>query len=114
MEIIKFWEHVNVPVSQAELNVVLIAHVREPRGHMNIRQLQCSETERFTIDEFNEIYQGIVDAGYFVQAVYFNEIDFITDYIEHPERYKSSLIYTLARNGLGDNKKTIIPSFCVL
>lgn len=114
MEIIKFWEHVNVPVSQAELNVVLIAHIREPRGHMNIRQLQCSETERFTIDEFNEIYQGIVDAGYFVQAVYFNEIDFITDYIEHPERYKSSLIYTLARNGLGDNKKTIIPSFCEL
>ena len=52
MEIIKFWEHVNVPVSQAELNVVLIAHVREPRGHMNIRQLQyfvdLSETLNFT------------------------------------------------------------------
>jgi len=84
MEIIKFWERVKVPVSQAELNVVLIAHVREPRGHMNITQLQCSETERFSIDEFNEIYQGVVDAGYFVQAVYFNEIEFITDYIERP------------------------------
>ena len=112
MEILKFWEQVHVPVSQAALNVVLIAHVREPRGYMNISQLQCSETERFSIDEFNEIYQGIVVAGYFVQAIYFNEIDFITDYIEHPKRYKSSLIYTLARNGLGDNKKTIIPSFC--
>ena len=114
MNFFKFWEHVHLPVSQAELNVVLIAHVREPRGQMNTSQLQCSETERFSIDEFNEIYQGIVVAGYFVQAVYFNEIDFITDYIEHPKRYKNSLIYSLARNGFRDNKKTIIPSFCEL
>lgn len=111
---LNFWEQTHVPISQAVLNVVLIAHVREPRGHTNISQLQCSKTERFSIDEFNEIYQGIVAAGYFVQAVYFNEIDFINDYIEHPDRYKNSIIYTLARNGLGDNKKTIIPSFCEL
>lgn len=111
---LNFWEQAHIPISQAMLNVVLIAHVREPRGHMNISQLQCSETERFSIDEFNEIYQGIVTAGYFVQAIYFNEIDFINDYIEHPDRYNNSIIYTLARNGLGDNKKTIIPSFCEL
>lgn len=114
MTISKFWEQVHVPVSQAVLNVVLIAHVREPRGNMNVTQLQCSEAERFSIDEFNEIYQGIVAAGYFVQAIYFNEIDFINDYIEHPERYKNSLIYSLARNGLGDNKKTLVPAFCEL
>lgn len=112
--VLNFWEQVAVPISQAVLNVVLIAHVREPRGHMNTSQLQCSDTERFSIDEFNEIYQGVVSAGYFVQAIYFNEIDFINDYIEHPDRYKNSIIYTLARNGLGDNKKTIIPSFCEL
>lgn len=114
MNTLKFWEKAHVPVSQAALNIVLIAHVREPRGHLNTAQLQCSETERFSIDEFNEIYQGVVAAGYFVQAIYFNEIDFINDYIEHPDRYRDSLIYTLARNGLGDNKKTIIPSFCEL
>ena len=114
MKILKFWEQTHIPISQTVLNVVLIAHVCEPRGHMNITQLQCSKTERFSIDEFNEIYQGIVSAGYFVQNIYFNEIDFINDYIEHPDRYKNSLIYTLARNGLGDNKKTIIPSFCEL
>lgn len=111
---LNFWEETHVPISQVVLNVVLIVHVREPRGHMNTLQLQCSETERFSIDEFNEIYQGVVAAGYFVQAIYFNEIDFINDYIEHPDRYKNSIIYTLARNGLGDNKKTIIPSFCEL
>ena len=111
---LNFWEETHVPISQAVLNVVLIVHVREPRGNMNTSQLQCSETERFSIDEFNEIYQGVVAAGYFVQAIYFNEIDFINDFIEHPDRYKNSIIYTLARNGLGDNKKTIIPSFCEL
>ena len=114
MNAMKFWENTHIPVSQAALNIVLIAHVRDPRGHIDTTQLQCSETERFSIDEFNEIYQGIVAAGYFVQAVYFNEIEFINDYIEHPDRYKNSVIYTLARNGLGDNKKTIIPSFCEL
>lgn len=107
MKILKFWEQTHIPISQTVLNVVLIAHVCEPRGHMNITQLQCSKTERFSIDEFNEIYQGIVSAGYFVQNIYFNEIDFINDYIEHPDRYKNSLIYTLARNGLGDNKKQL-------
>lgn len=111
---LNFWEQVHVPNPQTVLKVVLIAHVREPLGHMNTAQLQCSQTERFSIEEFNEIYQGIVTAGYFVQAIYFNELDFINDCIEHPEYYKSSLIYTLARNGLGDNKKTIIPSFCEL
>lgn len=110
----KFWEQLQTPISQDVLNIVLIAHVRGPRGCTNAIQIQCSETERFSVDEFNEIYQGIVDSGYFVQAIFFNEIDFINDYIKHPDHYQNSLIYTLARNGLGNNKKTIIPSFCEL
>ena len=114
MIISKFWEQAHAPILKNALNIIIIAHVQEPRGHMNSRQLQCSLTERFSIDEFNEIYQGIVAAGYFVQAIYFNEIDFIEDYIGHPDRYKNILVYTLARNGLGNNKKTIIPSFCEL
>ncbi len=76
--------------------------------------MQCSDTERFSIEEFNEIYQGIVGAGFYIQAVYFNEIDFISEYIEHPEKFKNSLVYNLARNGIGNNKKTIIPAFCEL
>ncbi len=109
---INFWEQIDLLASQKILNIVLIAHVREPRGYINTTQLQCTETERFSVEEFNEIYQGIVNAGYFVQSIYFNEIDFINDYFEHPDRYRNSLVFTLARNGLGDNKKTLIPSFC--
>lgn len=109
----QFWWK-NSGIDKAQLSIVLLAHVQQPRGHINQAQLQCSETERFSIEEFNEIYQGIVNAGYYIQAVYYNELDFITEYIEHPEHFYNCLIYNLARNGLGDNKKTIIPAFCEL
>ncbi len=48
----------------SSLDIVLIAHVQEPRGNINIHQLQCSKTERFSIEEFHDIYQGIVNAGF--------------------------------------------------
>ena len=57
------------------LSVILIAHVHEPRGYKNPSQLQCATTERFSVEEFNEIYQGIVAAGFYIQRVYFNELD---------------------------------------
>ena len=93
------------------VNIILIAHVQEPRGHLNEQQIQCETTERFSIEEFHEIYQGIVSAGFYIQSVYFNELDFISDYIEHTNRFRNCLVYNLARNGIGDNKKTIIPAF---
>lgn len=96
------------------ISVILIAHVQAPRGHLNNNQIQCDATERFSVEEFHEIYQGIVSAGFYIQSVYFNELDFISDYIEHSNRFTNCLVYNLARNGLGDNKKTIIPAFCEL
>lgn len=96
------------------INIILIAHVESPRGHLNTNQIQCDVTERFSVEEFHEIYQGIVSAGFYIQSVYFNELDFISEYIEHSNRFANCLVYNLARNGLGDNKKTIIPAFCEL
>ena len=96
------------------INIILIAHVQSPRGYRNTHQIQCDTTERFSVEEFHEIYQGIVSAGFYIQSVYFNELDFIADYVEHPNRFDNCLVYNLARNGLGDNKKTIIPAFCEL
>lgn len=96
------------------INIVIIAHVYEPRGHRNNSQLQCSDAERFSIEEFNEIYHGIINAGYYVQRVFFNEIDLIEDFLRQPSCYENSIIYNLARNGYGDNKKTLIPAFCEL
>ncbi len=113
-EYIPFWMKEENKINKAILNIVLLVHVQQPRGYINNAQLQCSETERFSIEEFNEIYQGIVTAGYYIHSIYYNEIDFISDFIKHPDRFRNCLIYNLARNGLGDNKKTIIPAFCEL
>lgn len=109
-----FWDSEGIVLSKDILNIILLVHVEQPRGYTNPSQLQCSKTERFSIEEFNEIYQGIVDAGYYIQAVYYNELDFISEYVEHPGRFQNCLVYNLARNGIGANKKTIIPSFCEL
>lgn len=109
-----FWNYGEPIIPDSILNVVLLAHVQKPRGYINPTQLQCSDTERFSIEEFNEIYQGIVNAGYYIQAVYYNECDFIEDYLRFPNRFRNCLIYCLSRNGIGDNKKTIIPAFCEL
>ena len=109
-----FWQQEIMTINKSQLNIVLLAHVQEPRGHINQAQVQCNVTERFTIEEFNEIYQGIVYAGYYIQTVYFNELDFITDFLTRQAYFQDCLIYNLARNGIGDNKKTIIPAFCEL
>lgn len=70
---VPFWTKEENKVNKNVLNIILLAHVQQPRGYVNNGQLQCSETERFSIEEFNEIYQGIVSAGYYIQSVYYNE-----------------------------------------
>lgn len=109
-----FWELNSTLIDKNSLSIILLAHVNQPRGSINMSQLQCSKTERFSVEEFYEIYQGIVAAGFYIQAVYYNELDFISDFMKQPGKFKDCLIYNLARNGLGDNKKTIIPAFCEL
>ena len=111
---ISFWISKETTINKDTLNIILLAHVQPPRGYVNHEQLQCNITEHFSVEEFNEIYQGIVTAGYYIQAVYYNELDFISDFTEHPHRFEHCLIYNLARNGIGDSKKTLIPAFCEL
>lgn len=95
-------------------DIVLIAHVMTPRGNDNILQLNCSSTEHFTVQEFNEIYSGIVNAGFFIRSVFFNELDFIKDITTKYADYKNSVVFNLCRNGLGPNKKTVVPALCDL
>lgn len=94
--------------------IVLVAHVLSPRGHDNLIQQNCSETEHFTVQEFNEIYQGVVDAGFFIKKIFFNEIEFIKDLIADPKEYSSTVVFNLCRNGTGMNKKSVLPAICDL
>lgn len=107
-------EILNASFEKENIEIVLIAHVRNPRGYDNKLQLHCSETEKFSVDEFYEIYKGIVNAGYFIKATFFNELDFIKEYLDSPTEYKNILVFNLSRNGLSINKKTLIPAFCDL
>lgn len=96
------------------LDIVLVAHVLTPRGYDNPLQLNCSPTEHFTAEEFNEIYTGIVNAGFFIRLVFFNELDFIKNITANSADYKKSVVFNLCRNGLGSNKKTVVPALCDL
>ncbi len=96
------------------IDIVLVAHVLTPRGYDNPKQLNCSITEHFTVQEFNEIYTGIVNAGFFIRLVFFNELDFIQDITSNRDDYNKSVVFNLCRNGLGPNKKTVVPALCDL
>jgi len=96
------------------LEIVLVANVLGPRGHDNIMQLNCSETEHFTPQEFDEIYRGVVDAGFFIKKVFFNELEFIRDIISDITEYSTVVVFNLCRNGTKMNTKTIIPAICDL
>ena len=96
------------------IDVVLIAHVLQPRGHDNQKQINCALTEHLTLDEFNDIYRGIVNAGFFVREVFFNELELVCDMVKNCDAYRNSIVFNLARNGLAHNKKAVIPSVCEL
>lgn len=97
-----------------KIDIVLVAQVLGPRGHDNPQQLNCSETEHFTVCEFNEIYNGIVDAGFFLRQVFFSELEFIQDVVEKKEAYSNTVVFNLCRNGIGMNKKAVVPAICDL
>ncbi len=101
--------------SQNVCEIILLTHVDSPRGHDNNLQIHCAINEYLRIDEFNEIYMGIVNAGFFIKNVYFNELDFIQSYFSNSTTFdKNTIVFNLARNGVGTSKKTLIPAFCDL
>lgn len=96
------------------IDIVVVAHVLAPRGHDNMMQKNCAETEHFTIQEFKEIYQGIVNADFFIRKIFFSELEFIQDIVIDPQKYSKSIVFNLCRNGSGMNKKTLVPAICDL
>lgn len=100
--------------SMETLDVVLLAQVVEPRGHDNPLQLNCSDTEHFTEAEYKEIYQGIINAGFYIKQVFFSEIEFLQDVVVAPDKYENTIVMNLCRNGAGMNKKAAVPAICDL
>ena len=95
-----------------KLDIILIANVVSPRGYTNKKQkLDCHKNEKFTYEEFNEIYKGIINANLFIKSVIFNELDFLEYFFNNNIDVKNTVIFNLARNGTDFSKKSIIPAF---
>ncbi|MBD5099694.1 MAG: hypothetical protein HDT29_00075 [Clostridiales bacterium] len=70
-------------------------------------------SEFFSEDEYDYILTSLKEAKYDVFC-YFNENDFIKDYLNDKIQFKEFLVFNLARNGYGISKKSLIPTFCDL
>ncbi len=69
--------------------------------------------EFFSEDEYDYILTALKEAKYEVFC-YFDENDFIKDYLNNKIQLKEFLVFNLARNGYGISKKSLIPTFCDL
>lgn len=72
-------------------------------------------TEYLTEDEYNTMIVALKKSGFKVK-IFNNEIDFIIYVIENLSKldYEHIIVFNLARNGKGLNKKALIPAFCQL
>lgn len=72
-------------------------------------------TEYLTEEEYNAMITALKRSGFKVR-VFNNEIYFMNYIINNAEtlNYEQIIVFNLARNGKGLNKKALIPSFCQL
>ena len=73
----------------------------------------ASDSEFFSLSEFEEITSALLKTGLCVN-IFYTEIDFIEYILKHyPQLSKEDLlVYNLARDGRKEGKKSLIPSFC--
>lgn len=72
-------------------------------------------TEYLTDDEYNDMVSAIKESRFNLQ-VFCNEDDFIRFALQNKDEIKklNPVVFNLARNGKGLNKKALIPAFCNL
>lgn len=71
-------------------------------------------SEFFTKAEFASIYSAIVSVFGYVRTFY-SEIEFIEHVIKNKNTdFSKVIVFNLARDGVGEGKKSLVPSFCNL
>lgn len=91
--------------------VTIMSNSRSKTKKINGQYIEYSdENEFFSDQEFEEIHQGIQDAGFHVNAS-FNELSLIKKTLEHSYLENDQIIYNLSRNGRHVGKKSLMPSF---
>lgn len=91
-----------------------MTNTRSNTREINNSLVSYSNNNEFFNDlEFEEVFDGIKSADFFVE-VFFNEIEFINKVLKESYFRNRRFVYNLSRNGQHVGKKSLIPSFCDL
>jgi len=102
--------------AQLKLNyhISLLSNTRSNTRELNNSLISYStNNEFFSDEEFDEVFEGIKGADFFVEPFY-NEIEFILVTLKESYYKNKQFVYNLSRNGQHVGKKSLIPSFCDL
>lgn len=109
-------EILNLFEKEKKYDIFLVANAVEHSEKMTYYEIKhASSDEFFNLDEFQEITTALFKTGSYVN-IYYTETEFIQDILEHSQNMnlKDIIVYNLARDGIKEGKKSLIPSFCDL
>ena len=95
-------------------NVFLVLNAQKHTKKMSYYTIDHAiESEFFTQKEVEEIVSSLLQTGLYVN-IFYTEMEFIDYILQHYSQLdkESLIIYNLARDGLKEGKKSLIPSFC--
>ena len=94
--------------------LILIVNLQDYVEPSNsLKFFHANKIECFSKQEYQEIISAVKEIN-IDYSVYFNEISFISDILNHSLDTKQIIVFNFARNGLKEGKKSLIPAFCDL
>ncbi|MBF0776818.1 D-alanine--D-alanine ligase [Streptococcus azizii] len=98
----------------SKTNLFLVANLKKYTKKMSYYTIEhASDSEFFSLSEFEEIASALLKTGLCLN-IFYTEMEFI-EYIlkNYMNLFKEDiLVYNLARDGIREGKKSLIPSFC--
>ncbi|HEL1894417.1 TPA: D-alanine--D-alanine ligase [Streptococcus suis] len=98
----------------SKTNLFLVANLKKYTKKMSYYTIEhASDSEFFSLSEFEEIASALLKTGLCLN-IFYTEMEFI-EYIlkNYINLFKEDiLVYNLARDGIREGKKSLIPSFC--
>lgn len=98
----------------SKTNLFLVANLKKQTKKMSYYTIEhASDSEFFSLSEFEEIASALLKTGLCLN-IFYTEMDFIEHILNHQVNLSKEdlLVYNLARDGLKEGKKSLIPSFC--
>jgi len=94
-----------------QYKITIMSNSRSKTRKINGQNVNFSDQNEFFSDiEFSEIYEGIQNAGFYVNAS-FNELTLMKSFMEQAYYENDQIVYNLSRNGRHPGKKSMMPAF---